>query len=843
MGEGPGVRALRPSRDPAIAGEAPVPTGSPSPLMQNRPDPIRFVGLPNEPPNSTPSAVNTTPSRTAAAPAAAEKHGAPPRLDFIRAIVADDLRTGKHAGIVTRFPPEPNGYMHVGHAKSVVLNFGIAQETGGRCHLRFDDTNPETEDEHYVHAFVEDVKWLGYDWGEHLYFASDYFEEMYAFAEHLIREGKAYVDSQSEAEIRENRGTVTEPGRPSRFRDRPVEENLDLFRRMRAGEFPDGAHVLRARIDMAAPNMLMRDPLLYRIRHANHYRTGDAWCIYPMYDFAHPIEDALECITHSFCTLEFENNRPFYDWTVENVPTPCRPRQIEFARLALDYTITSKRKLLELVRGGYVSGWDDPRMPTVAGMRRRGVPPEAIRRFCEMVGVAKTNSRVDIGKLEYAIRDDLNPRAPRVLCVLNPLRVVITSFPNGETETFDAPSFPHDVPAEGSRPVPFTRELYIDRDDFMEDPPRGFHRLSPGGHVRLRHAYIIRCEEVVKDDAGEVVELRCTYDSATRGGKAPEGTVVKGTIQWVSAKHGIPCEVRLYDRLFDVPDPDAGEGDFKDHLNPDSLVTVRGAVIEPSARDHEPGTRYQFERLGYFTSDAVDSKPHALVFNRTVTLRDTWARPARGAAPEPPKARAPQKRGEDGAPRSRASAPPEARTPELEARRRRYPEQMGLAADEADLLTRDLETSNFFEAALSEHAAAKTVAKWVIHELPRVQGGRSLANLPLTGRGFGELVAMVEAGTLSGSAGREVLADMVETGDAPADIVERRGLRQVSDPDALAPAVEAVVAENPEKAAEYRGGRAGLMGFFVGQVMRRTGGRANPERVKELLEQRLAAGD
>jgi len=441
--------------------------------------------------------------------------------DFIRAIVVEDLRAGTHGGkVVTRFPPEPNGYLHIGHAKAICLNFGIAQEVGAnaRCHLRFDDTNPETEDMEYVRAAQEDVRWLGFDWGEHLYFASDYFQQMYDYAEHLIREGKAYVDSQDEEQIRLGRGSVTEPGTPSPYRDRSVEENLDLFRRMRAGEFPDGAHVLRAKIDMASPNMLLRDPVLYRIRHASHYRTGDAWCIYPLYDYAHPIEDAIEGVTHSICTLEFETNRPLYDWVVENTPTPNRPRQYEFARLNLDYTVMSKRKLLTLVREGWVSGWDDPRMPTIAGLRRRGVTPEAIRAFADMIGVAKTESRVDIGKLEYAIREDLNAKAPRVLAVLRPLRVTITNFPEGEVEWIDAPYFPRDVGREGSRRVPFAREILIERDDFTEEPPPGYRRLAPGRAVRLRHAYVIRCDDVVRNDAGEVVELRCSYDPASRTG-------------------------------------------------------------------------------------------------------------------------------------------------------------------------------------------------------------------------------------------------------------------------------------------------------------------------------------
>jgi glutaminyl-tRNA synthetase len=546
-------------------------------------------------------------------------------LDFIRSIVADDLGSGRHVTIVTRFPPEPNGYLHIGHAKSIVLNFGIAAETGGRCHLRFDDTNPETEDTKYVESIIDTVKWLGYDWGEHLYFASDYFDQMYDYAIQLIREGKAYVDSLDEEQIREYRGTVTEPGRPSPYRDRSAEDSEDLFRRMRAGEFADGAHVLRGRIDMAAPNMLLRDPVIYRIRHAEHHRTGGEWCIYPLYDFAHPIEDAIEHVTHSLCTLEFENNRPLYDWAVVNWTGEGRPRQIEFARLNLEYTVMSKRKLLELVNGGHVDGWDDPRMPTLAGLRRRGVRPQAIRTFCEMVGVAKTESRVDIGKLEYAIRDDLNFEAPRVLCVPRPLRVVITNYPEDVTEELDAPFYPRDVPREGSRPLPFSREIYINRDDFMENPTKGFFRLSPGAEVRLMYAYIIRCDEVVKDDDGEVVELRCSYDPEARGGSAAGGRTVKGTIQWVSARHGVRCELRLYDRLFTVSVPDAGGGDFKEHLNPESLVVLKNAVIEPGVRDDAPGSRYQFQRLGYFCSDVVDSRPDALVFNRTVTLRDTWA--------------------------------------------------------------------------------------------------------------------------------------------------------------------------------------------------------------------------
>ncbi|MFQ5529107.1 MAG: glutamine--tRNA ligase/YqeY domain fusion protein [Gemmatimonadota bacterium] len=559
-----------------------------------------------------------------------ERSAEPGRTDFIRAMVARDLETGKYDGrVATRFPPEPNGYLHIGHAKSICLNFGIAEEFGGTCNLRYDDTNPVTEDERFADAMAEDIRWLGYEWTKKLH-ASDCFEQMYEWAEQLIRAGKAYVDSQTLEEIRENRGTVTESGRNSPFRERGVEENLDLFRRMRAGEFPDGTHVLRGVGDMAHPNMLMRDPLLYRIRHAHHYRTGDEWCIYPMYDYAHCLEDAIEDITHSLCTLEFRNNREVYDWVLDAIGIEHpRPEQTEFARLNLDYTVVSKRKLIQLVDGGFVDGWDDPRMPTIAGLRRRGVPPEAIRAFCDMIGVADVDGRVDIGKLEFAIRDTLNWTAPRRLCVLDPLRVVVTSYPEDAVEWIDAPEFPHDVGKPGTRRMPFSRELWIERTDFMEEPVRKFRRLSPGREVRLRNAYVVRCEEVVKDpQSGEIVELRCSHDPDTLGAHPADGRKVRGTIHWVSADHALPCEVRLYDRLFTVPDPDeVQEGqEFTDHLNPESRVVVRDARIEPAVEDDAAGTRYQFERTGYFASDPVDSRPGALVFNRIVALRDSWGK-------------------------------------------------------------------------------------------------------------------------------------------------------------------------------------------------------------------------
>ncbi len=564
-----------------------------------------------------------TDPRAAAAPEAP--------VDFIRAIVKEDLRTGKHGGkVVTRFPPEPNGYLHIGHAKSIVLNFGLALEHGGVCHLRMDDTDPTKEEIEYVEAIQRDVRWLGFDWADKMFFASDYFEQLYQFAVRLIELGKAYVCDLSVAEMRDYRGTVTQPGRDSPNRNRSVAENLDLFARMRAGEFPDGSRTLRAKIDMAAPNMLLRDPPLYRIRRVEHYRTGNAWCIYPMYDFTHCLSDSLEGITHSICTLEFENNRALYDWVLDALATPCHPQQIEFARLNLSHTVMSKRKLLQLVDEGLVAGWDDPRLFTIAGLRRRGVTPEAIRAFCEQIGVAKANSMVDVAQLEFAIRDDLNRRVGRVMAVLRPLKLVIDNFPAGEVHELEAPYFPDDPPRLGSRTVPFSRELWIERDDFMEQPPKKFHRLAPGSEVRLRWGYIVRCTDVVKDAAGEVREVHCTYDPATRGGNPADGRKIKGTIHWVSAAHALEAEVRLYDRLFTVERPDgSADADFKSFINPRSLEVVT-AKVEPSLAGVEPGTRFQFERQGYVVADAVDCRPTRLVFNRTVPLRDSWTKLVQG---------------------------------------------------------------------------------------------------------------------------------------------------------------------------------------------------------------------
>jgi glutaminyl-tRNA synthetase len=555
-----------------------------------------------------------------------------PATNFISHIIAEDLKNHKNDGrVITRFPPEPNGYLHIGHAKSICLNFGLAADYQGVCNLRFDDTNPSKEEQEYVESIMADVRWVGFDWGERLFFASDYFEQLYDYGLHLIKTGKAYVCDLSADEVRAYRGTLTEPGKNSPYRDRPVKENLDLFGRMRAGEFPDGSRTLRAKIDMASPNLNLRDPVLYRIKHESHQRTGDAWCIYPMYDYAHPLSDAFEGVTHSICTMEYEDHRVLYDWAIDNCPVQFKPRQYEFARLNLTYTVMSKRKLLQLVNERHVGGWDDPRMPTLAGMRRRGYTPEAIRTFCERIGVGKRENLVDLALLEFCVREDLNYRAPRVMGVLKPLKVVLVNYPEGQVEELEAVNNPED-PTMGNRKVPFSRELYLEREDFMEDPPKKFFRLAPGREVRLRYAYYITCQEVIKDpQTGEVVELRCTYDPATRGGYAPDGRRVKATLHWVSASHSIPAEVRLYDRLFTKPVPGEDHGgDFKTDLNPASLEVLTDCRLEPGLSAAASGSFYQFERQGYFCVDSKDSSSGTLVFNRTVTLKDAWVKIQQG---------------------------------------------------------------------------------------------------------------------------------------------------------------------------------------------------------------------
>ena len=772
--------------------------------------------------------------------------------DFIRQIVAEDLASGRVDQIATRFPPEPNGFLHIGHAKAICIDFGVARENGGVCNLRFDDTNPETEDARYVEAIQRDIRWLGFEW-DNLRHASDYFERLHDWAVELIRSGKAYVGSLSGDEIREYRGTITEPGRDSPHRDRTVEENLDLFARMRAGEFPDGAHVLRAKIDMAHPNMKMRDPVMYRIRHASHYRASDTWCIYPLYDWAHGQSDAIEGITHSLCSLEFVSNRELYDWYTDALELPePRPRQFEFARLNLAYTITSKRKLLELVEGGHVAGWDDPRMPTLSGLRRRGVTPEAVRTFCELAGVAKSDNRVDVAMLEYTTRDDLNHKAPRVMCVLRPLKVVITNYPEGQSEEFDASYWPHDVPKEGSRKLPFSRELWIERDDFMEDPPKKFFRLAPGREVRLRYAYVIRCDEVVKDADGDVVELRCSYDPSTRGGSTPEGRKIKGTIHWVSAPYALVVQVRLYDRLFSVPDPDTREDDFKEYLNPGSLDVVDVAYAEPSLADAEPRSHFQFERLGYFFTDPEDSRPGAPVFNRTVTLRDAWARiaaadTASSQSDTESRSHVPgvtnAEREPRGPTRAQIRAADRAADLNLAEIFDRYVE-LGLSAEDADLLVLDKTLGPVFDEALEampENASAAKIAGWVINEVARLDSGSEEASVgaAVDGARLASVVGLVESGSISRAQGRSVLLELSRSNDSPAAIVDRLGLEQISDSASLEPIVDRLLEQFADKATAYRGGRTGLLGFFVGQVMQTTKGKANAEHVTELLRARL----
>jgi glutaminyl-tRNA synthetase len=772
--------------------------------------------------------------------------------DFIRERVAADVAAGRYPRVVTRFPPEPNGYLHIGHAKSIVLNFGIAREQGGVCHLRFDDSNPLTEDMEYVEAIQRDVRWLGYDWGEHLHFASDYFERLYELAVELIRRGKAYVDSLPEEEIRRLRGTVTEAGEASPYRDRPVEENLELFAAMRAGEFPDGAAVLRARIDMASPNMKMRDPLLYRIRHAEHYRRRSEWCLYPMYDYIHGLSDAFEGVSHSLCTLEFENNRELYDWILEalEIPHP-RPQQIEFARLELNYTLMSKRKLLELVDSGVVEGWDDPRMPTLAGLRHRGVPPAAIRAFCERIGVSKAQSTVDVALLEHTMREELNQTAPRVLGVLRPLEVVIENYPEGTMEELEAPFWPHDIPKEGSRKVPFSRRLYIERDDFMKEPPPGYHRLAPGREVRLRYGYLIRCQRVVEDpDTGEVVGLQCTYDPETRGGSAPDGRKVAGTLHWVSADHALDAEARLYDRLFldEQPDRAGGGAELRELLNPESLEVLQGCKVEPWVRQAEAGSRLQLERLGYFYLVPEAAAAGNLVLHRIVTLRDTWGKRVQreegerergeGEGREAPRKPQPEAAEVSAAlPRDPLEGLPVDERQAVE----RFGEEHGLGLEEARLLGLDPDLRTFFEEAVATGGSAQGVANWMVNELLREVKKRRLEALPFSGGAVGELVALVEQGTVSSAGAKEVFAEMLEAGGAPRDVVARRGLEQVSDRSALEPVVERVLAAEAAQAELYRQGKKGLLGYFVGRVMKETSGRADPRLVNELLSEKLGA--
>ena len=743
--------------------------------------------------------------------------------DFLRSIVEEDLKSGKYKEVVTRFPPEPNGFPHIGHAKSICINFGIAKDYNGHCNLRMDDTNPSTEDTKYVEALKDAVEWLGYDWEGNVRYTSDYFPKLYAYAVELIKMGKAYVDSVDEEEMRELRGTVTEAGKRSKYSDRSVEENLDLFERMKKGEFKDGEHVLRAKIDMSARNMKMRDPLLYRIRNIHHYRTGDEWAVYPMYDFAHCLSDYIEGVSHSICTLEFENNRDIYNWVLDTLGlTPLRPYQHEFARLGINYTVMSKRKLLEIVEGGKVSGWDDPRLPTIAGYKRRGYTPESILNFCDGIGIAKANSVVDVAQLEFSIRDDLNKKVPRVLCVLDPLKVTIVNYEG--SEEIDAPYYPHDVPKEGSRVISFSREIYIERDDFMENPPKGYFRLTPEQSVRLRHAYIITCKEVIKDASGKVIEIKAEYHPDSKSGEDTSGIKVKSAIQWVDAKEAKTVEVRVYDRLFKDEAPEGLED-----INPDSLKVIKNALIEPAVITDKPDVRFQFERQGYFYADPLDYTDERPVFNKIVGLKDSWGKKKK---PEESKVK-PQ------AKKMQIDGEVVAMSEREQALFDKYTTELKLNSEVANTLARDEKLSSFYEEALCENHSPVSIANIVANDVARELKDKTIDELNFTGIQIAELVKMVDNGTISSKIAKQVFEEMVKSGDNPAQIVEAKGLVQISDPAKISPIIDEVIAKNPDNVAKFKGGNTKLLGFFVGQVLKATGGKANPQVVNELVAKAL----
>ena len=744
--------------------------------------------------------------------------------NFLQAIVEKDLQSGKCQEVVTRFPPEPNGFPHIGHAKSIFINFGIARDYNGHCNLRMDDTNPTKEDTKYVEALEDAVKWLGYDWGDTIYHTSDYFPKIYEYAIKLIKMGKAYVDSLNEEEMREYRGTVTEAGKRSKYAQRSIEENLDLFERMKNGEFKDGEHVLRAKIDMSAANMKMRDPLLYRIRHAEHFRSGSEWCIYPMYDFAHCLSDYIEGVSHSICTLEFENNRDIYNWVLEELELePPRPYQYEFARLNINYTVMSKRKLLELVEGNYVSGWDDPRMPTIAGYRRKGYTPESILAFCDQVGIAKANSVVDVSQLEFCIRDDLNKKVPRVMCVFNPLKVTIVNYEG--SEELDASYYPEDVPKEGTRKLPFSSELYIERDDFEENPPKGYFRLTPKQPVRLKHGYIIALKEVIKDEAGEIVELKVEYFPESKSGSDTSGIKVKSAIHWVSAAEAKRVEVRLYDRLFSAEMPEGVED-----LNPNSLEIITDALIEPAVITQKPDERFQFERKGYFYADPIDYSDTKPVFNKIVGLKDSWSKKTTKKEQNQPKVKE-KKVQIDG-----EVAPMSA---EEEALFVKYQEEHKLNSEVANTLARDVNLSSFYEEALTALFSPVNLANIITNEVAREMKQVAREALPFTPQQIAELVKMIDDATISNKIAKQVFEAMAKSGKNPAQIVKEKGLVQISDPKIIAPIIDEVIAKNPDNIEKFKAGNTKLLGFFVGQVLKATGGKANPKIVNDLVAQKL----
>jgi glutaminyl-tRNA synthetase len=744
--------------------------------------------------------------------------------NFLRTIVEEDLKSGKYKEIVTRFPPEPNGFPHIGHAKSIVINFGIAREYGGHCNLRMDDTNPTKEDTAYVEALKDAVEWLGYDWGKSVYFTSDYFPKLYDYAVELIKMGKAYVDSLTEEEIREYRGSVTEAGKRSQYAQRSIQENLDLFERMKNGEFEEGEHILRAKIDMSAANMKMRDPLLYRIRHAHHFRAGDAWCIYPMYDFAHCLSDYIEGITHSICTLEFENNRDIYNWVLETLKLePPRPYQHEFARLNINYTVMSKRKLLELVNDAKVSGWDDPRMPTIAGYRRRGYTPESILTFCDQIGIAKANSTVDVSQLEFCIRDDLNKKVPRVMCVLDPLKVTIENYEG--YETLDAPYYPHDVPKEGSRTLPFSREIYIERDDFNQNPPKGYYRLTPEQPVRLRHGYIISCKEIVTDDSGNIVEIKAEYYADSKSGSDTSGIKVKSAIQWVSAAEAREVEVRLYDRLFSSEFPEGVED-----LNKNSLQVIKNALIEPAVITDKPDERFQFERQGYFYADPIDYSDEKPVFNKIVGLKESWAKKKKPSqSTQKPQAKKVQIDGE---------VTP--MTQEEQKRFHRYVSELKINSEVANTLARDAVLSAFYEEALNTLHSPVNLANIIANEVAREIKEHAQEHLKFGSKEVAQLVKMIDDATISTKIAKQVFEEMAKSGANPQEIVKSKGLVQISDPAEILPIIEDIMAKNPDNVEKFKAGNKKLLGFFVGQVLKATGGKANPQVVNELVAKQLA---
>ena len=747
--------------------------------------------------------------------------------DFLRKVIEDDLKSGKYKKVITRFPPEPNGFPHIGHAKSISINFGIAKDYGGICNLRMDDTNPTTENIQYVNAFRDAVKWLGFNWQSKIYYTSDYFEKLYQYAVQLIKIDKAYVDSLSEDEIKEYRGTVTKAGKRSKYANRTIEENLNLFERMRKGEFQDGEHVLRAKINMGSPNMKMRDPLLYRIRHANHFRTKDKWCIYPMYDFAHPLSDYIEGVTHSICTLEFENNRDIYNWLLDNLKLrPPRPYQYEFARLNINYTVMSKRRLLELIKSGIVNGWDDPRMPTIAGYKRRGYTAEAILNFCNQIGVAKANSVVDVAQLEFAIRDDLNKKVPRVMCVQRPLKITIENY-NG-FEKINAPYYPEDIPKEGSREIPFSKEIYIEREDFSDNPPKGYFRLTPNQPVRLRYAYIIRCKEVIKNKRGDIIEIKAEYYPNSKSGSDRSGIKVKSAIQWVEAKNAKRVELRLYDRLFNIENPEGIES-----INPNSLKIIKSALIEPAVIDSRPDVRFQFERIGYFYADPIDYTNNSPIFNKIVSLKDSWSK-KRNRGVKPSKDSLINKKMEQ----RQIEGEITPMTKEEERLFNRYISEFKLSREVANILVKDKKLSNFYHNVLLKLNSPILVGNMVVNEVAReLKFGKEIKFSP---KEIADLIQMVEDEIISGKIAKQVFKIMSREGKEPTQIVEDRNLKQISTPDIIMPIINKIIAQNPRNVKKLKTGNKKLFGFFVGEVLKVTNGKANPKVVNRLIKKKLS---